>query len=178
MVLQTCHPWEWFSQPRDYVGESPSPLELIVRFKEHVQDHRENRFKICNVWPHGNDPNYSGCALPPTKWPLNYVPPQILDSIIDWVSFDAQHYHHKHGPTCGCRRTKFFSVERPVYPYVPFVPTLKYLSMVNKEFRKNISTRKIVPIIYFGKPGPGLTYMGSPDDINVTLSEEYRPYTT
>ena len=173
MVLQTCHPWEWFSQPRNEIhGQSPV-AEVIHMHTGFSKDLYENAMKVSNMWPHGFDHDRPWCAPPPTKWRLDHVPPHILDSIIDWVSFDAQHYHHKHGKTCGCRRTKFFSVERPVYPYVPFVPTLKYLSMVNKEFRRNIFTRKIAPIIYFGLPR-GLTHLEveNASDINVTLSQD------
>jgi len=88
-----------------------------------------------------------GPEVPPSKWPLQGVPPPILDALKAYVmAFDMVEN------TKGTLRKDYCPF--PEAPeFVPFGPNTQSLSLVCKSFRDNITARGVFNHIEFKTPG-------------------------
>jgi hypothetical protein len=78
-----------------------------------------------------------------SQWPIDHVPPPILDLIVDTLANIAQRELQDISPRSSSygKSTKF----NLPFARVPFSPDLQAMSLTNKEFRANVLSRKIFP---------------------------------
>jgi hypothetical protein len=80
-----------------------------------------------------------------SQWPIDHVPPPILDLIVDALANIAQRELQNISPRLSSygKSTKF----NLPFARVPFSPDLQAMSLTNKQFRANVLSRKIFPHI-------------------------------
>ena len=97
-----------------------------------------------------------------SQWPIDHVPPPILDSIVDALARFAQ---EQMSPRYYEDTTMFF----PMSAWVPFSAELQAMSLTCKTFRANVFSRKIAFHVLLRTPGAGRY-------VNSTMTPETRSY--
>jgi hypothetical protein len=97
-----------------------------------------------------------------SQWPIDHVPPPILDSIVDALARFAQ----EEIPSRYYEDTTMFF---PMSAWVPFSAELQAMSLTCKTFRANIFSRKITFHVLLRTPEQG-------HYVNSTMTPERRSY--